>query len=72
MDKIETLKVAAIELDKFKVKSYEELKDIIDFSESKEHELENGKYYQTQVQIFWNDSREKTDVRVHCAVDDGG
>jgi len=72
MNKAEAFGVVAIELAKFKAKSYDELKSIIDFSDSKEHELENGKYYQTQTQVFWDNPKEKKNIRVYCAIDDGG
>ena len=72
MDKQRSLNFAEQQLDDYRSKSYTELSTLIDLNESKMHELGNEDYYQTQIQVFWDDPKEKKDIRVSCAIEGSG
>ena len=72
MDKQRALKFAEQQLRDMSSRSYSELSALIDTSESKMLELDNDNYFQTQIQIFWDDPKEKKDIRVSCSIDGCG
>ena len=72
MDKERALNFAENILGEMKSKSYTELVELIDMCESKIHKLDSSDYYQTQIQVYWDDSKEKKDIRVSCNIDGCG
>jgi len=72
MDKEGALNFAELQLKDMSSKSYSEISELIDTSVSKMHELDNENYYQTQVQVFWDDPKEKKNIRVSCSIDGCG
>jgi hypothetical protein len=65
--------VLADELDKFKELSYQELRNKVGRPET----LQSGKtgdedFYQLEIEFFFDDPREKKDIRVLGLIDDGG
>jgi hypothetical protein len=61
----------AATLAKFRAMTYESLASKVDTCEMEESVGASGTKYSVQVSVFW-DGRTGGDVRVICAVDDGG
>lgn len=72
MNKKEAKELLLNELSKFRKLDYSELKQHIDAEPyTSDSKLENGNWYQFEVQVFWDDKPED-DIRVIGSVDDGG
>lgn len=72
MDKTEAMEIIESELDIFRLKSYEELKGMIDTAPfTKEITSNTGNKYQIEIMAHWDDKPEE-DIRVHGCIDDMG
>ena len=59
------------ELDKLRQLAYSELVTMIGNPSTKEVIADDGKWYQLETEVFWDNKRPK-DLRVMVAADDGG
>jgi len=72
MNKKEAKELLSNELNKYRKLDYSELRRHIDADPyTSELKLENGNWYQFEIQVFWDDKPEG-DIRVIGSVDDGG
>ena len=73
MKKQEALKILEEELQKYRDKSYAELKLLLEIKEKIRYEVvgPSGDTYHIEIQIFW-DNKHDHDVRVLGAIDAGG
>ena len=60
-------------IEEFEKKPFPELVALIGGEPiTEEFKHEDGKVYQTEVCVYWDDDNEKKDIRVICCIDDGG
>jgi hypothetical protein len=71
MDKNEARAILATHLDSFRARRYDELVALIGDVQVAEVVGRSGTEYQIEVEVRWDSPREKTDVRVLGAIDDG-
>ena len=71
MNKTEALDLLEATLSKYRNRSYESLRAMIDEQETFERTAPSGVVYQLEIQAFW-DNRRDGPIRVMGAVDDGG
>jgi hypothetical protein len=72
MDKKEAKQIIRAELEAFRAKPYSELAQMIDAQPSKvERTGTSGKWYQIEIQVFWDDKPDGN-IRVLGSIDDGG
>jgi len=71
MDKEKALAVLAVQLGRYRRRSYAALRALIGEIEAYEIETPDGLAYQIEIQVFWDD-KPGGDIRVGGAVDDGG
>lgn len=65
--------VLAGELDKFKELSYQGLRNKVGQTETLQSgQIGNKDFYQVEIDFFFDDPREKKDIRVLGLIDDGG
>ena len=72
MDKAEAKLTLERELARYRERSYEELLSLIDRPETFERSAPSGTNYQIEMQVFFDDPKVKSNLRVLGAVDDGG
>ena len=71
MNKQEAKNIIQNELKKYRLKSYDELKEIIDNPITYEMPLPKGAKYQIEIETFWDD-KPNGNIRVIGSIDDGG
>lgn len=71
MDRAEALKVLSEEMERYRKRSYEELKTLIGKVDAYETKAVSGTAYQLEIQVFW-DGKPGGDLRVIGSIDDGG
>ncbi len=71
MDREKAMAVLAEQLERYRTKSYTELKDLLGQVDAYEVATADGFAYQIEIQVFW-DSKPDGDIRVIGAIDDGG
>jgi hypothetical protein len=71
MNKEEAKEILKIELEKFREKSYQELKNDLGKPITYGIKTPNGVEYQVEIEIFWDDKPDNN-LRVMGAIDDGG
>jgi hypothetical protein len=71
MNKEEAKIIIHEELNRYRSKSYDELKEIIDKPIAYEITNPNGVKYQIEIEVFWDDKK-NGNIRVLGNIDDGG
>ena len=71
MDKVEAARILFEVLAVYQAKSCQELVELIDVTLHFEKVGMDGRQYQVEVSVFWDD-RDRTTLRVIGAIDDGG
>lgn len=71
MDNIEAKEILNRHLSRYRERTYAELRDCVDESETIEFCSPSGVTYQIQTRVFWDDETERN-LRVVGAIDDGG
>ena len=71
MNKIEALSVLQGQLERWRERSWSQLRKEVSQSHRFEVNAESGTWYQGQVQVFWDDKPDGA-IRVMASIDDGG
>ncbi len=71
MDKVEAAAILKSELTKYRERSYHSLQDLLTDLDAYEVRGPSGKFYQLEVQAFW-DGEPNGNMRVSAGIDDGG
>lgn len=71
MNKEEARRILKAQLGRYRERSYKELVELVDQSETQEIVSPSGVAYQLEIQIFWDDMP-GGNLRVLASVDDGG
>jgi hypothetical protein len=71
MDKVEAKSVLAAEMAKYRARTYRDLAAMVGGDFVSEASGQSGVKYQIEINVMWDFSKEKVDVRVLGGIDDG-
>ena len=71
MNRAEALEVLSEEMERYRKRSYEELKTLIGEVDAYETKSGSGTAYNLEIQVFWEANKAGGDLRVIGSIDDG-
>ncbi len=71
MNRAEALEVLSEEMERYRKRSYEELKTLIGEVDAHETKARSGTAYNLEIQVFWEGNSAVGDLRVIGSIDDG-